>query len=275
MQIDSHVHVFLADSSDYPWDPHYQLRPTYDAPVEDLLIVMDEADVEKAVIVQHSCYGYDNRYIVDCSQRYPKRFCSIVKVDPLAEDAPHQLAHLAELACVVGLRLQPVAQPQSTWLADKRTFPLWEVCASTSLVIGILLDAHQLVMAEAVIRQFPSVNVIIDHMGRFPGVNSSTKEAFQHLLNLSALENVFVKVSGFYALSQEDYPYLDLSSQVEELYQAFGASRLMWASDYPLVIHAGETYAQATDILSHQLPKLTVDEQGWMMGKTALNLFRL
>lgn len=273
MWVDSHAHVFLNDSPEYPWDAQAPIRPSYSAPVAVLLQEMQRTQVDKAVLVQHSCYGYDNRYILDCVKHHSDRFCAIVKVDPVGDESLSQLEQLVRDRRVRGLRLQPVSQPGSSWLADKKTFPLWEICASYGLIVGILLEPHQLPMAETVIRAFPTVKVIIDHMGRLNVEAPPDSEAFQRLLNLSALDNVFIKLSGFYALSQRQYPYEDLILKVFALFRAYGAPRLMWASDFPLLIHAGESYGQATEILNHQLPKLTVTQREWIMGRTAANLF--
>src|SRR5688500_7508794 len=105
--IDSHVHVFDADSELYPWDPASPIRPNVIAPVEMLVAAMDDAHIDRAVIIQHSCYGYDNRYILDCAHRYPSRFCAVVKVDPLEPESPDRLRGLVKEAGAQGLRLQP------------------------------------------------------------------------------------------------------------------------------------------------------------------------
>jgi predicted TIM-barrel fold metal-dependent hydrolase len=65
-----------------------------------------------------------------------------------------------------------------------------------------------------------------------------------------------------------------MTPYVEALWERFGRERLMWATDFPLSVRAGEDYPQATTLLRYHLPHLSEDDQAWLMGKTALQLFR-
>jgi predicted TIM-barrel fold metal-dependent hydrolase len=272
--VDSHAHVWPVDAADYPWDHALSNLPTFSAPLHSLLEAMDGAGVGKAVLIQHSIHGYDNRYVLDCARRHPDRFCTVIKVDPLARSAPEQLRQLAETHNVQGLRLHAAAKPDSTWLSSAETYPLWEMAGRLGIVIGILLDPRQLGQAHEIISRFPQVSVIIDHMGRANVDEPADGQRFQQLLDLAELPNVYVKVSGFYALSKQKYPYHDMVPYVRALWQRYGRERLMWATDFPYLVRAGETYAQATTVLRHHLPQLTEGDMAWLMGKTALRLFR-
>ncbi len=273
--VDSHIHVFGPDSAAYPWDPKSPIRPDFSAPVEDYVELMARAGVDQAVIIQHSCHGYDNRYIIDCVRRYPGKFCAVVKVDPFAPDAGAQLRALVEAHGVHGLRLQPAVDPAATWLNDPRTFSVWEAAADLKVVIGILLDPRQLPQAADVIRRFPEAPVVIDHMGRLSADSPPEAEPFQNLLRLARYPNVSVKVSAFYAFSRQPYPYPDMTPYVQPLWKTFGRERLMWATDYPLLVRAGENYENSRACLRYHLPELSADDQEWLMGRTASDVFRL
>ena len=52
---------------------------------------------------------------------------------------------------------------------------------------------------------------------------------------MHALENCYVKLSGQYAFSKQEYPYEDTRSWHLRLLEAFGADRLMWGTDFPFV----------------------------------------
>lgn len=273
--VDSHIHVFGPDSPAYPWDMNSPIKPDFSAPVENYVELMTQAGVDQAVIIQHSCHGYDNHYIIDCVRRYPGKFCAVVKVDPFAPDAGKQLRALVEEHGVRGLRLQPAVDPSSTWLSDPRTFSVWETAADLKVVIGILLDPRQLPQAADVISRFPEAPVVIDHMGRLSADSPPEAEPFQNLLRLARYPNVWVKVSAFYAFSHQPYPYPDMTPYVQQLWTTYGRERLMWATDYPLNVRAGEDYAQSRECLLTHLPKLSVDDEAWLMGRTAQELFRL
>ena len=64
-----------------------------------------------------------------------------------------------------------------------------------------------------------------------------------------------VKVSAFYALGAKQPPYDDLVALIRPVYDAFGAQRLIWASDCPLAAiqfqqHAGRKPMHPMSILA-------------------------
>ena len=272
MIIDAHAHIWLPNSPQYPWDRQLTTPPTISAPLESLLDAMQSAAVERVVLIQHSCYGYDNRYILNCARQYPDKFCTVIKVDPLSPGAADELRRLAKAHHVQGLRLQPARDPDSTWLCSPNTYRLWEAAEELGIVVGILPDPRQLPQVREMVERFPKVTVVIDHMGRLNVAEPPNGIRFQQLLDLARFPNVYVKVSGFYALSRQNFPYPDTVPYVQEILQHYGRERLMWATDFPLLL-ARESYEQATGVLHYQLPNLSDEDLALIMGKTALHLF--
>jgi L-fuconolactonase len=56
-------------------------------------------------------------------------------------------------------------------------------------------------------------------------------ESLEHLLTLANLPNVAVKWSWSPLLSRQRFPFLDLLPYLRRYLDAFGADRIMWASD--------------------------------------------
>ena len=54
---------------------------------EKALALMDRNGVERAVLMQGSMYGFQNRYHSELIQKYPDRFCPTCTVDPYMTDA--------------------------------------------------------------------------------------------------------------------------------------------------------------------------------------------
>jgi len=82
---------------------------------------------------------------------------------------------------------------------------------------------------------------------------------------------VHVKLSAFFRVSGEAFPYEDTAPQVQQLVEAYGARRLMWGSDFPFVVHeCGYTDAART---LGALGVLTDEQHEWIMGGTLASLF--
>jgi predicted TIM-barrel fold metal-dependent hydrolase len=83
--------------------------------------------------------------------------------------------------------------------------------------------------------RFPGLTLIVDHLGlRQPPLDTPDDPPFAslpQLLDLSRFGNVHVKLCGLPALSSERFPYKDAWPALRAITDAFGADRLMWASD--------------------------------------------
>ena len=103
MIIDAHLHVWSDDFERYPFAEGIDKKEG--ASVELLNETMEEAGVDKAVIVQPAYYLYDNRYVAECLRRFPGKFAAIGLMDRHAPDAPDQLQRLVEEDGFAGLRI--------------------------------------------------------------------------------------------------------------------------------------------------------------------------
>ena len=73
-----------------------------------------------------------------------------------------------------------------------------------------------------------AVVVVDDLLDRQPGDRGRISPK---LLDLARFANVHVKLCGLPALSKEAFPYRDAWPALRAITDAFGADRLMWASD--------------------------------------------
>ena len=68
------------------------------------------------------------------------------------------------------------------------------------------------------------------------------------LPEFAAFEHVLVKISGLPEVSREGFPFRDVHDHLAEAVSRFGARRLIWGSNHPVVLHAC-TYAESLDYL--------------------------
>jgi predicted TIM-barrel fold metal-dependent hydrolase len=89
--------------------------------------------------------------------------------------------------------------------------------------------------AVGIAERYPRLPLIIDHLGlRQPPLDEPDDPPFDRLpqlLDLARFANVNVKLCGLPALSKERFPYSDVAPALRAIVDAFGADRLMWASD--------------------------------------------
>jgi len=81
-----------------------------------------------------------------------------------------------------------------------------------------------------------------------------------------------VKVSAFYALGSRKPPHGDLEPMIKNMHAAFGAKRLMWASDCPYAVD-NETYRDSLTLVRDGCAWLSEEDRNWMLRGTAEKVF--
>jgi predicted TIM-barrel fold metal-dependent hydrolase len=84
---------------------------------------------------------------------------------------------------------------------------------------------------------------------------------------------VFVKISAFYALGHKQPPYEDLEPMIRQLRDAYGAERLMWASDGPFQLADGQGYEPSLALIRDRCRFLTTADRDAILRGTATRLF--
>ena len=166
MIIDSHLHVYADDESLFPYVAGG--KPARPASVEYLLPLMDEAGVDKAVIVQPRVYSWDNRYLAHCIERFPDRFTALGLVDPTSPNGPDRLEALVREQRFSGLRLELGWEDDLDDFHGKDRWPLWERAQELGAAFGILGSAKDHSCVEPMAAMFPGVNILLDHLGGLP-----------------------------------------------------------------------------------------------------------
>ncbi len=233
--IDSHTHVIGPDRERYPLNPRNLSGKWYlEAPhsAEELAACMDEAGVEKAVLVQAvGTYTYDNAYAADAAAANPDRFASACCIDALADDAVETLRYWVSQRGMHGVRLFALAREGESWLADRSTFPLWEEADHLGIHVIVTIFGSQLDELRRVLRRFPQVRVSLDHCA-FPDVGNP-----ESLFELASESNLLCKVSSVVLESAG----FEAKRFVTELVGRFGADRVMWGSDFSQTHDRGYT----------------------------------
>lgn len=283
--VDAHLHVFEAVSERFPRDVFEPLTPPErSAPAEALLGEMDRAGVDLAVVVAVS---HHDQYLRHVLTKYPKRFAGVAVVAPDSSDPVGDLRRRVETIGIQGLRVFSIGDPEAH-PESQPMFPLLAAMAELGVKLWFYAEVAQVALLDRMLDMLPDLVVVMNHLGFCPSiwdemrVDEHRRPRFDVTLPPASLEtvatlarhpNVYVHMSGQYAFTHNSYPYADLKPVVERVYAAFGAGRMMWASDYPWI--APEPgYAETLALVDHHLPAITADERLAIRGGTAARLFR-
>jgi len=83
---------------------------------------------------------------------------------------------------------------------------------------------------------------------------------------------VYVKISHTWNISRQSYPWKDTHDLVKRVYEAFGAKRIMWATDWPVCLN-NTVYSRTLSVVRDEMGFITLEDLEWILGKTALTLW--
>lgn len=271
--IDAHTHVWTPDTGQYPLAPGYtreNMKPPSFTP-EEFLAHARPQGVTRAVLIQMSFYGFDNRYIVDSMRRSPGVFSGVAVVDWTAARPDDAMLAMAKVSAK-GFRVRCADQPAPDWMETAGFDRMFRCAADHNLAICPLMNPAGLPSLSRMCAKHLKTKVVIDHLCRV-GIDGEIREADVHALcGMAHFPEVRVKVSAFYALGQKRPPHDDLLPLIRRVHDAFGARRLMWASDCPFAV-VSERYDDAIAAVRDRAPWLTADDREWLFRKTAEGVF--
>jgi predicted TIM-barrel fold metal-dependent hydrolase len=94
----------------------------------------------------------------------------------------------------------------------------------------------------------------------------------ERLLGYAKYPNVAVKWGHAPRLSREPFPYHDLITQLGRVIDAFGANRLMWASDYTVTVDS-HSYGESLFCI-RAAEQLSDNDKEWLLGRSARQVLR-
>ena len=267
--IDPHVHIWI-NNPEFPYAPETKNPPSKDATPEMLLKLMEANGVEKTVLVQVIHYRWDNRYTAYALKKYPGKFMGVCRVNPEDPAAPNHLSYWTEEHGFHGVRLSPSLDSSGDWFAGALMDPIFKRAEELGVPMLILTKPGRLPDLARILERHPDLDVSIDHIA---DCQPDNPRDIQKVLDLARFPRVLVKISHTWGLSRESYPWRDTYGLVKQVHQAFGAKRLMWATDWPVCLDQGATYAQTLTVIRDEMKIFNQEELTWVLGKTVLGLW--
>lgn len=200
---------------------------------EVMVAYMDAVGVDGSIIFP----GGDYATAAWAAAALPDRFAFVPPITPETPDLDRVITEARQQAGLVGFRVLigwPLDGAEVRRLEAGAWDPIFAACERHRVPVFLFITGW-LPAATQIAERFPELILIIDHLGlRQPPLDMPEQPPFKSLPDLLALArfpNVFVKLCGLPALSAQPYPYADVAQPLRAICDAFGAERLMWASD--------------------------------------------
>lgn len=274
MRIDSHQHFWRFNPVDYGWmKPGWPIRRDF-LPT-DLEPELRSCNLEGCVAVQARQSLEESRWLLGLADHEAIIRGVVGWVDLCSPDVVEQLTDLASRPKFVGVRHVVQDEPDDNFMLREDFQRGIAALAAYDLTYDLLIFPKQLPAAIALVEKFPDQRFVLDHLAKpliKGGVISRWREQIQ---KLAKLPNVLCKVSGM--VTEADWrqwrpgdfkPYLDI------VFEAFGVDRLMYGSDWPVCLLAGN-YERVFGLVNDYISQLPADDKAKFFGRNAAAFYGL
>ena len=272
--IDSHQHFWKYDRAEYGWIDETMAALRRDFLPADAQREMAAANVQTSIAVQARQTLEETEWLLELAEENPFIAGVVGWVDLQAPDIDEQLDRLSRHPRLVGIRHIVQAEPDGFLERPAFRHGVGRL-EHYGLTYDILVYARQLPPAVEFARAFPRQRFVLDHLGKPDVKGKELREWRRHFDLLAALPNVCCKLSGL--VTEADWgswtrpqlgPYIDAALE------AFGPSRLMIGSDWPVCTVAA-SYETVIGLVRDAISEYSESEQAQMLEGTARGFFHL
>jgi predicted TIM-barrel fold metal-dependent hydrolase len=227
---DCHIHVF-GPPDIFPYADSRRYTPPA-APIEHYWNVQAITGLSRAVVVQPTAHGVDNRAIRNAIARSNGALLGIAAIDGSTSDAELE-------ACADG----GIRGARFSLMGDREGSPE-EIAAqlprmqARDWILDLHVDPEYLLEHEQFVRRLPLVTVI-DHLARVQPAGGLGQPAFRLLLDLLQDDRFWVKICSLDKLSgvpqarvEHGLPFADMMPFAQAAIAA-APDRVLWGSDWP------------------------------------------
>lgn len=268
MKIDSHQHFWNYHPERQAWiGPEMQLIRRNFLP-EDLYPLLEENKIDACIAVQAEESKEETAFLLDISQAHDWILGVVGWEDLGREDLDLVLEGYDTQKKLLGFR-EVLQSKDPSYLLRKEFVRGIRKIGQQGYSYDLLIFPRHLEASLALIDQVPYQRFVIDHAAK-PSIREGYWKEWKKLLQpIAEREYVYCKLSGLITEAnwnswtvEELQPYLEISLEL------FGPKRLMFGSDWPVCLVAGD-YPEVVGLIESFTDQLTSMEKESIMGGTA------
>jgi L-fuconolactonase len=275
IRIDAHQHFWKYTVAEYGWINDKMTALQRDFLPRDLKPLLDENGFGGSIAVQARQSLEETHWLLELAEKNSFIQGVVGWVDlnsPLLRD---QLEGLAPHKKLVGVRHVVQDEPDDQFMLRSEFQRGLALLADFGLAYDLLLHPRHLPIATQLVRQYPAQTFVLDHLAK-PAIADGVIEPWRRdIRELAKCPNVSCKLSGMVTEARwKTWMPGDFRPYLDAVLDAFGASRLMIGSDWPVCTLSAE-YAQTQGIVIDFLDRLTEEQRDGILGGNCARIYRI
>ncbi|MCB0519371.1 MAG: amidohydrolase family protein [Lewinellaceae bacterium] len=273
--IDSHQHFWQYSPVRDTWMDESMKALRRDFMPPKLAAELQANGVAGSVAVQADQSEQETIFLLGLAERHAFIKGVVGWVDLRAENVEERLAHFSTYPKLKGFRHIVQGERDPDFMLGKAFLNGISHLEKYGFTYDILIFPHQLGAALELARQFPRQRFVVDHLAK-PRIREGLSDGWAGpMAALGQLGNVWCKLSGMVTEADwNGWKYGDLLPYLDHVVQSFGPQKLMFGSDWPVCLLAGN-YTIVKSILDRYLGSLPEAVRMGIWGGNAEAFYRL
>ncbi len=276
MRIDAHQHFWTTARDDYGWLTPASAPSLYrNFQPQDLHPRLQAAAIAGTIAVQAAPTVAETDYLLGLAERFPWVLGVVGWIDFDAADAASELGRLARNPRFVGVRPMLQDLPDPDWILARTRASVLEMLAGRGLVFDALVRPVHLPRIADLATRHPGLAVVIDHAAK-PAIGDAAlfSQWRDGVRALASRQNVACKLSGLLTEAPSAAGLELIEPYFKVLLEAFGEDRLIWGSDWPVLL-AASPYAEWSLMCDRLLEPYGTGIAAKVRGANAVRIYNL
>ena len=274
-RIDAHQHFWKFDPVRDSWITNEMSVIKKDFIPQDIYPLLQQNGFTGTVVVQSDQSEEENVFQLANAEKNDFIKGVVGWVDLQNENVEERLEYYAQFKKMKGFRHILQGETDRALMLKPAFKKGISLLRKYNFTYDILIFPDQLKYSTELVKEFPDQLFVIDHIAKPDIKNKNIADWKKDIQTIAEQENVFCKISGMVTEAdlkgwrKEDFnPYIDVVAE------AFGTSRIMYGSDWPVCLLAA-SYKSVFEIAEEYFSSFTKSEQDNFFGGNAIKFYNL
>jgi L-fuconolactonase len=275
MKIDSHQHFWRYDSVRDAWITDSMAVLRRDFLPEHLAAELAANGIDASIAVQADQSESETMFLLDLAEKN-KRLAGVVGwVDLSSPRVGERLEYFSHSPKLRGFRHIAQSEMDDRFVARRNFVNGVAQLRAFGFTYDILIYSKQLPAAIQLVARLPEQRFVIDHLAKPEIKFGKTSPWAAQMKEVAQNKNVFCKLSGLVTEADwKDWKAGDFKPYLDAVFDAFGAERLMFGSDWPVCLLAA-TYGQVKQLIEESVEGFSQSDKEKIFGDNTARFYGL
>jgi L-fuconolactonase len=273
--IDAHQHFWKYNSVRDAWITNDMHAIQRDFLPEDLGPLLQAHGFDGCVVVQSDQCEAENEFQLRNAEMHDFIKGVVGWIDFEAANIDERLQYYSQHNKLKGFRHILQGETQRDYMLRAGFTKGIGLLKRYNFTYDLLILPDQLGYATQLVSRFPDQMFVVDHIAKPDIRNKKIDDWKKDIQALAKHDHVFCKISGMVTEANwSTWNAVDFRPYMDVVVEAFGVSRIMYGSDWPVCLVAG-SYADVLNVVRSYFSIFSTDEQQKFFGRNAVRFYNL